>query len=488
MMTPIELRDRNDARRYILQGLWLQQAMYPLATALTKDILSWALEIANSGDSLPPVGFVADLGIEAFNLDRGEKRAPIDPEQLPGLPAFLRRTYEDLVLGRIYRDSFFERAGHALRKYDRKQDWARGLAFLVRQIRRHTRVSGALLSPSILRSMRELPERDILDEGRKSLETDGLMPLLESCYQSMVEAFRSTADILLEVDVRALENGVALQPESQQLAHEQVMLAARLLNNELPPHKLKPLVGRHEVPTRVLDEDTYPVGGYASISTHGSIESLLHSQLAYMEPRARPDLFDIKYLRDELFYYSRDENQFLRRRRTFVFAFYSDLVQARTKDPGIPYQRIIMLLGLLYAAIGKLTEWLSNDSLKFVFVFFADGQAFPLRHEYGLLEMLFREQIENKSMQILPLLKNDNIAAALGEADLAGLCRTNAQRSLCHCLLLSAQQRTLNLDNVVVSQLIVDDAQPSVHGDFDNTPVCGDSWSASLEQLLQIWV
>ena len=29
----------------------------------------------------------------------------------------------------------------------------------------------------------------------------------------------------------------------------------------------------------------------------------------------RPDLFDIKFLRDELLYYARDENRFLRRRQ-----------------------------------------------------------------------------------------------------------------------------------------------------------------------------
>jgi vWA domain found in the FtsH ternary systems len=337
-----------------------------------------------------------------------------------------------------------------------------------------------------LRGLRDLPEQEILDEGRKLWEKAGLMPLLESSYQSMIDAFRNSAEILLETDVRALENGVALQPESQQLAHEQVMTAAKLLREELPPRKLKPLAGRHEVPTRVLDEDTYPVGGYASISTHGSIESLLHSQLAYMEPVARPDLFDIKYLRDELFYYSRDENQFLRRRRTFVFAFYPDLALARTKDPGIPYQRIIMLLGLLYAAISILTEWLSDDSLKFVFVFLTDGDSMPLGHEYGLLEMLFREQIENKSVRILPGLKDDKISGKLGEADLAGLCRAFAQRSLCHCVLLSAQERILAWDDVEVTRLILDDALPSVHGDGDDVAL--DSWASSLERLLQLWI
>ena len=49
----------------------------------------------------------------------------------------------------------------------------------------------------------------------------------------------------------------------------------------------------------------------------------------------------MKFLRDELLYYSRDENQFLRRRRTFVFALFPDLVDARFKDagPAVPADR-----------------------------------------------------------------------------------------------------------------------------------------------------
>src|SRR4029077_16166328 len=126
---------------------------------------------------------------------------------------------------------------------------------------------------------------------------------------------------------------------------------------------------RMEVPTRILDEDTYPVGGFTSIATRGSIESLLHSQLAYMEDEPeRPDLFDIKFVRDELLYYSRDENQFLRRRRTFVFALAADLVSARCKGGDLPYQRGVLLLALLTVIVHKLAEWLSTDALSFQIV------------------------------------------------------------------------------------------------------------------------
>ena len=93
---------------------------------------------------------------------------------------------------------------------------------------------------------------------------------------------------------------------------------ARALEADLPRQAPRQRARRFEVPTRFLEEDTYPVGGFSSLSTRGTIESLLHSQLAYMEPDERPDLFDIKFVRDELLYYARDENNFLRRRRTFV--------------------------------------------------------------------------------------------------------------------------------------------------------------------------
>src|SRR4029077_9489540 len=127
---------------------------------------------------------------------------------------------------------------------------------------------------------------------------------------------------------------------------------------------------RMEVPTRILDEDTYPVGGFTSIATRGSIESLLHSQLAYMEDEPeRPDLFDVKYVRDELLYYARDENQLLRRRRTFVFVLFPDLVELRFKDADLPWQRIVFLLALVVATVRTLTEWLRTEALCFHFLF-----------------------------------------------------------------------------------------------------------------------
>jgi hypothetical protein len=478
-MTVIELRDLDEARRFVLQGLWLQKLIYPPAPANLRTYLEWALEIASAGDPLPPVGFVADVGAAALGLDRGERRstaaeAPLTSDE----DRTILRQYEDYVLGKIYADWTFERAGDALRGYEKGRNWSRGLAFLIGQYRKRAQFAGVLLPPSIIRSLLDAAPEETLARGKDLLTNDGLMPLLHDCYKSMVDSARRTAEILSEADLRALENGIALAEPGQQLAHELVIRASIELRNALPAHRVKPLAGRQEVPTRVLDEDTYPVGGYTSIATKGSIESLLHSQLAYMERDVSPDLFDMKYIRDELYYYSRDENQFLRRRRTFVFAFYPDLVQARFKDPELHFQRIVLLLGLVRTGIQKLIEWLSTDALKFDLVFLGDADRPALGHEFHLLELLFQDQIENGTIELMTMPRDK----------LAEHCQLRARRSLCHCLSISAADRPLAADDTVVSRLVVNGPRPGLAHAFDDEPTVMEEWSEALERLLQIWV
>ena len=127
--------------------------------------------------------------------------------------------------------------------------------------------------------------------------------------------------------------------------------------------------------------------------------------------------------RDELLYYARDENQFLRRRRTFVFALQPDLVQARFKDAELPWQRIVLLLGLILAAISRLIDWLSEDSLVFEVVFL--GADNYLAAERALLDMILRDQIANGTV----------VLANLAAGQLAGHCESRARRACATCSL-----------------------------------------------------
>ncbi|HKI38489.1 MAG TPA: hypothetical protein VKA46_41960 [Gemmataceae bacterium] len=487
MSTTYELRDLDEARQFLAQALWLQRVRAP-AAAMVRPLLRWALEIAAAGQALPPVGFVADLGHAALGAD-WEAKSLREAVHVPGLPPGLMRTYEDYVLGKLYADWTFARAGDALRRYQgegQERDQARGLAFLLNQFRGRADFAGVELSPGVIKALLECPPQEALAQGWDSLSREGLHPLLEELYQSLIAASRRTAEVLAPEDVFELEHGTALAEFGERVALRQVLQGAARLEATLPVRRIRPLAGRQEVPTRVLDEDSYPVGGFSSLSTRGSVESLLHSQLAFMETDDRPDLFDVKFLRDELLYYARDENQFLRRRRSFVLALFPDLRHTRVKDPSLPYQRGILLLALILVVVRRLSDWLSTDALLFEFLFVRqeDEKGEPLERERELLEMLFREPIENGTV----VLRTE-----VAEKGLAKECAERARRSLCHCLTLSTRDQPFEAQDTVVTRLSLEGPCPAL-GAGDEEPIYPegeepfDVWAGVLLELLQRWI
>src|SRR5262249_53409303 len=249
-----------------------------------------------------------------------------------------------------------------------------------------------------------------------------------------------------------LEHRTALAEFGQRLALRQVINAAAQFLNEIPTTPPTVRTGRREAPTRLEDEDAYPVGGVASLSNRGSMESLLHSQLAYMEDD-RPDPFDVKILRDELLYYSRDENQFYRRRRRFRFQFAADLATSRFKDPDLPFQRIVLTMAAVAAIVERLTEWLAEDSLMFELVWPAQ-----LAAERDLLTTIFREQIAT------------------------GLVRNHTEDLPATTLLISTHPSD------EVESLVVDH-RPRLSNDLDDeTESAWESWTKCIGALLAQWM
>jgi hypothetical protein len=310
------------------------------------------------------------------------------------------------------------------------------------------------------------------------------MPVLPELYERLVAAVREMHDALGPEDVFELEHGTALAAFSQRVGLRQVLQAAAEFEAAVVAERPRAHARRHDVATRILDEDTYPVGGFSSISTRGSIESLLHSQLAYMEPGERPDLFDIKFVRDELLYYARDENQFFRRRRTFVFALFPDLALARVKDVELPRQRVVLALGLLVALVRRLTEWLSDEAIVFEFLFVRLGEAEPMAAERALVEMVLREAIANGTA----------VTDSVAENQLAPRCVARARRSLCQALTVATTDRAIIAEGVPVASLRLDRPRPSLRSGDEPAAVLEPesedaltSWQAILERLLGLW-
>jgi hypothetical protein len=384
--------------------------------------------------------------------DRGGAPRPLSVAG-PAIPPGLLRRYEDFVLGKVYLDRSVERSGDAVRRL-RGRERARGMAYVVGRLRERAGCGGVLLSPAVLKSFAEAPADEVLARGWDSLE-HGVDPLLLELYEDLIAAARRAADLLGPEDLFELEHRTAWADLGQRVALRQVLQTAASFEAGLPSRPLPPRADRREVPTRLPDEDTYPVGGFASISTRGSVESLLHSQLAFMEAGAagRPDLFDSKFVRGELLYYSRDENQFLRRRRGFVIVLTPDLVRARFKDTDLPAQRIVLALGLLVALVRTLTTWLAADALRFEFVFVGDGESPPLAPEQALLELIFRKAIANGTVRLTRAADADVARRAAEEC---------GRRSLSHVLFVATDATAFRSDLIEVDALHIVGSRPAL--------------------------
>lgn len=478
-MEPVELRNLDEARRFVAEGLWLQRAVKP-TPATARNTLEWAMEVASGGHPLPPVGFIGDVGHIAFGAD-AEHRSR-NALHIPGWPASLFRMYEDHVLGKLYADPLFERAGDALQKLPEK-DRAKGLAYVVNQMQARVNIPGVLLPPAVIRGLIRDNSEDVLNAAMERLIRDGPSPLLVTMYEQIVAAARRATEVLAREDITALEDRSALGDMGQYVALRQIRQTTARLLARLPARPVRPLPSRREVPTRVLDEDQYPVGGYTSISTKGSMESLLHSQLAFIEDAsAEPDLFDVKYARDELFYYSRDENQFLRRRRAFVIILHPDLLAARFKDPELPCQRIVMLLSLVLAVIEKLQQWLSQDAIRFEVLFVQDGEKRPLAEEQQLMALLLREPIERGDAEVIPV---PDLKTALDRV------RRRSHTSQVHVLTASTEPAERESDAALV-ELVVDGPVPRIGVGGPVYALDGedafDVWQETVLRVLQLWV
>jgi hypothetical protein len=476
-----ELNDHVEIRRFLAQGLWLQRIAAP-KPASVPNVLRRARRLASEGEPVPPVGFIADVGQLVFGTGSDTRTfgAGLD---VPGWPPGLSRAYEDLVLGKLDADASMARAADALARY-RGSDRDKGMAFLLDRLGRRAGIGGVQLNPAVVKSALELRAEELLAEGWESLARDGPLPLLVTLYEALIGAVRDAAEALGPEDVFELEHGTALAAFSQRVALRQVLQAADAFEKGVALERPRTPARRHDVATRILDEDTYPVGGFSSISTRGSIESLLHSQLAYMEPYERPDLFDIKFLRDELLYYARDENRFLRRRRTFLFALDSDLARARIKDAGLPHQRIVLLLALLVAAVRKLIERLSDEALSFEFLFLEEGKGATLAPEQALVEMILRE----------PIATGLVTTARIGVSAFAPRLAARSARSVCHVLTVTAAAtlRDLNADPRAFARLRLDGPRPHLAAGSETLdPAESDDawtyWCATLERLLTAW-
>jgi hypothetical protein len=159
------------------------------------------------------------------------------------------------------------------------------------------------------------------------------------------------------------------------------------------------------------DDTTYPTGGISGLTTSGAWENLVLSELIYIDD-TQPneiDLFDVRFVENELLFYLRDDGQVSTRRRLVDFIIDLPLL-FKQKTLGYAYQFSIISQGLIYAVINDLMTLFSHDALKFrVSIITGDLPTETFVSELKLLQMLLLEEElrELVSFQVLSELDDD---------------------------------------------------------------------------------
>jgi hypothetical protein len=197
------------------------------------------------------------------------------------------------------------------------------------------------------------------------------------------------------------------------LPSEAVRLALRTVHHTMvaigppSPTVVRQLKDRRaQIITDDTEADTFPAGGFDAMSTRGTLENLVRSEVAYVgvgaedDPR-RPDLFDVRYVEGELLYYTRDESPLLERRRTVV-VHIDEVERSRHKLAELPTQTLVLVEAVILRAHADLQVALGPQVvLTRIAVTGADEVA--VAEEQGLLSTSLAEDIAHRRAGLVAL-------------------------------------------------------------------------------------
>ncbi len=488
-----------DAEAWVAIGLVVQRGEQVDATLIGL-VRPWVEAIVDNVALLPPLGVAADLArlLVRAPFDIGRSQPLGDAELGPALDA-----YEEHLLGRLSADFRLELARDALVRLPEAKRVAAVGVFVEQVLTRVITALGVPLdspAPGAVRRALQAASVGLFEAGLEVLADPDRHPLraeLSDAYTKLAAGARRCGALIGDVEIYTLENFVALRSPSLRLAMAQIAEAAQTIERSLPVRVRRGEASRGRTPTRIEDESAYPIGGYASISNVGGIESLVSSELIYMTPEAERqageiDLFDVRWAADELLKYTRDESVHTRERRTISFVLDPSLVHGRIKDPGLPFQRLVVLFGGLVAGVRKLCAWLDEADLHLHFVAIASPALTspssepellslqPLRPETELARLLLREYVESGVVEFHELA---DLAAAIAHVERASETGGSevvwiAERPLLPTPLPGSLVRA--------HALAIGETKPRLWLDGDERTVLDESWLAWLRVVQEL--
>jgi hypothetical protein len=422
------------------------------------------------------------LAFDLTALLLGERLLPIPPPtQEPVREAM--RGYEDHVLARLTSDRRWTRLTEAIAGLP-KELRSTAVGVTVAQLLTRLKLNeGTGVSTGIVRRLATRSPEEVLEAGRAALYDAEIAARLVDGFVLMAKAARRTRELLSDAEVFLLENLTALKGLGPRVQLAQLAETAQAIEERLPTRLRGTVFEDGDAPTSLEEDSAYPVGGFSSISTVGSLENLVTSELIYMEQgdELRPDLFDVRFVEGELLYYARDESVAVRKKRALVFVFDPSLMKSRVKDRGDSYQRLVWMFGAVTALVRKLSEWLNTEALQFELRFSSETDDAALLEEEGVLSLLLREFRERGQVDVMRI---DSTLMAISQA-------RETHRNRARIMYFTSKMRS-GLEGTSAPDAIIDvgASRPRVHwADAPETPIDqaltgADAWAAVTRQIL----
>ncbi|HEU0030179.1 MAG TPA: hypothetical protein VFQ53_06085 [Kofleriaceae bacterium] len=392
-VTTLELRSAAEVSSWVAAGLCLRRV--PTETDEDATIGQAILACASELGALPPAGVIADVAVMLGGA-RLPQQTTINGDD--GLKSAIR-AYEDDVLSRLAQTARFDdvlaafaHLGPALRPT--------AIALVVGALCERAGFAGLSVSPATLRRALARPREERDAAGRAELKGGAVAQTITEAYQRLARGARQSRALVDDREVFAIDHLEVLGSFGRRLAADHIGAAAAAISGRLPRRLPAKREQRGVKDTQLADDTLYPAGGFTAItpSASANIENLVSSELVYMEDGGDVvDLFTLRYVEGELLYYTRDDSVFRRHRHVIVFALGADLEDARIKDKDLPWQRLVLALGMMVAAIRWLTEQLGHEALSI-------HLAFPprlLAPERELVELLLEGEVKSGIVKVV---------------------------------------------------------------------------------------
>jgi hypothetical protein len=405
-----ELRTTAEVSAWLSAGLQLRRS----ATSDARDdgelvaraLIACASELA----SLPPPGVVADVAVMLAGARPSSLPLTADDTTL----RTALRAYDDDVLGRLALAARYDDvvAAYAHCAVDERPS---AIAFVVAAINARCGFAGTAVSPASLRRALARPPSERESLGRDALADEALARSLADAYHRLARGARHARALVGEGEVFAIDHVAVVRQLAGRMTLAHVTDAALAIERALPRRVAPKRLARGSEATHLPDDTLYPAGGFAAISPGGdgaNLENLVASELAYMEDGAGPDAFTVRYVEGELLFYTRDDSVFRRHRQVVAIVLAADLAHARVKQRELPWQQLVIALGLVVATVRWLADQLGDRAL-------AIEVCMPPRafaDERAVLELLLEAEIARGAVRIVEQPATEALASAAAAA------------------------------------------------------------------------